>query len=91
MRYRIPHRLGWVVVPPKGEQPVAVYLMPLPDGDPHALFESAALIWTLAADGEADVAASLAELLSTPETELRDEVEDYLAHLVAAGLLEEVP
>lgn len=91
MSYRIPHRLGWVVVPPQGDEPVAAYVMPMPDGDPHALLGSAALIWTLAADGEPDVAASLAHLLDTPVGELRGHVEDYLGELVASGLLERSP
>lgn len=91
MSYRIPHRLGWVVLPPRNGDALAAYLMPLPDGDPHALYDTAALIWSLAADGDADVATSLADLLDTPVDEVRDHVEDYLAELVATGLLEESP
>lgn len=87
--YRIPTRLGWVVVPPTETDPVAAYLMQLPDGDPHALYGSAALIWTLAAEGEGDVAGSLAELLDVAVAEVSAHVEDYLAELVTSGLLVE--
>lgn len=90
MTYRIPHRVGHVTLPPEDGRHVAVYLMPLPDGDPVALHHTAALIWTLAAEGEPDVAASLAELLAVPAETVRDEVERYLADLVFQGLLEEV-
>lgn len=89
MSYRIPKRLGWVVLPPTDTDPVAAYLMPLPDGDPHALRGTAALIWTLAAEGEADVAGSLAELLDTPLDEVGEHVEEFLDELVSSGLLEE--
>jgi len=88
--YRIPHRLGWVVVPPRGAEPVAAYLMPLPDGDPHALFDTAALIWTLAAEGEPDVATSLAELMEVPVDTIRGDVAAYLDALIDHGYLEEV-
>lgn len=89
MSYRIPKRLGWVVLPPSDTDPVAAYLMPLPDGDPHALRGTAALIWTLAAEGETDVAGSLAELLDEPRVDVQEHVEEFLAELVESGLLEE--
>lgn len=88
MGYAIPDRLGWVVLPPDGEEKVAAYVMPLPDGDPRALHGTAALIWVLAADGDADVAAELAALLEVDVAEVREHVEEYLAELVASGLLE---
>lgn len=89
MTYRIPRRLGWVVVPPTETDVVAAYLMQLPDGDPQALYGTAALIWALAAEGEPDVAASLADLLAMPGSELRAHVDDYLRELVESGLLEQ--
>ena len=89
MAHRIPERLGWVVVPPAEGAPVAAYLMHLPDGDPQALHGTAALIWTLAADGEPDVAGALAGLLDTPRAEVEASVDAYLTELVAARLLEE--
>lgn len=90
MTYRIPHRLGHVTLPPEDDRPVAVYLMPLPDGDPLGLHGTAALIWSIAAEGDPDVPAALAELLAVPAETVRDEVERYLADLVFQGLLEEV-
>ena len=90
MTYRVPHRLGHVTLPPEGDRPVVVYLMPLPDGDPVGLHNTAALIWTIAADGEQDVAASLADLLADPVDTVLAEVEDFLAVLVAQRFLEEV-
>ena len=47
--HHIPHHLGWVVLPPSDTDPVAVYLMPLPDGDPVALDGPAAASWVRSA------------------------------------------
>lgn len=89
MTYRIPYRLGHVTLPPEDGRPVVVYLMPLPDGDPVGLHGTAALIWSIAAEGEPDVPAALAELLAVPVDTVRADVERFLTDLVAQGLLEE--
>lgn len=92
MRYRIPERLAWIVRPPAREgAEAAAYLLRLPDGDPLALTGSAALIWVLAADGEADVPGALAELLGVPHAEVAESASAYLTGLVEDGLLEVAP
>lgn len=91
MSHRIPHRLGWTIVPPQGDEPVAAYLLAMPDGDPQALRGTAALIWTLAAEGETDVAASLADLLEVGVDDVRADVDAYLDTLVEQRLLERAP
>ena len=89
--YRIPPRLAHVV--PDGDDglPSAVFLMRLPDGPPVGLQDSAAWVWLLAADGEPDVAAAVAELVGRPAAEMADEVNDFLDGLVGRGLIEAVP
>ena len=91
MTYTLPRRLGHVTLPPQDGRPVAVYLMPLPDGDPVSLHGTAALIWTLAAEGEADVPAALADLLAVDVHAVAADTHAYLDSLVEAGLLERVP
>ena len=91
MTYTLPRRLGHVTLPPQDGRPVAVYLMPLPDGDPVGLHGTAALIWTLAAEGEADVPAALADLLAVDVHTVAADTHAYLDSLVEAGLLERVP
>jgi len=84
----IPPRLGYVVNEPTGADPtLRVFLMHLPDGEPLALVGSAALIWALAADGEPDGPAALAELLSVPVDEIEDATRAYLDTLVVQALL----
>lgn len=92
MTYRVPHRVAYVVEDPVEPGATAtVYLLRLPDGHPHALRDSAAVIWAVAAEGEPDVAAVVAELLGEPVTQIEAAVADYLGVLVVQGWLEEVP
>lgn len=86
MTHRIPERLAWVAT--EGESEPVVYLLVLPDGDPRVLHGSAAAIWLVAADGEADVPGAVAELTGAPLEEVRGPTEEYLRTLVADGLLE---
>jgi hypothetical protein len=51
---------------------------------------SAALIWTVAADGEEDVSGVVAEAFGQPAAEIADDVETYLTYLVDIGLLSAV-
>lgn len=87
MTYRVPERLAWVIPERRDDEPLVVYLMPLPDGPPLVLRESAGLIWALAADGEADVPAAVAELVGRTLAEVGPTTEAFLADLVARGLL----
>ena len=91
MTYRVPHRLGHVVLPPEHDRIVAAYLMPLPDGDPVALHGTAALIWVVAAEGDPDVPAAVADLLGVEVDTIADETRAYLGSLVDARLLERAP
>ncbi len=88
MTYHLPKRLGYVVVDDAQSDPVTVYLMDLPDGPPLVLRDSAALIWLVAAEGDSDVAGVLAEAVGRPVGEIVGEVDEYLADLVARGLLQ---
>lgn len=88
MSYRRPERVASVVMPPSDERPVTAFLLHLPDGEPQALTRTAALIWVVAAEGDADVAASLAELVGESVSDIRQAVEDHLEVLVSQGLLE---
>lgn len=90
-RYGIPRRVAHVVPSESGHLPSTVFLMPLPDGPPQVLHESAAWIWLLAADGEPDVPAAIAELVGRPTEEVADEVNHFLDDLVGRGLLEFIP
>ena len=89
--YRIPPRLAHVVPDGGDRLPSAVFLMRLPDGPPVVLHDSAAWIWLVAADGEPDVAAAVAELVGRPAAEMADEVNHFLDDLVGRGLIEVVP
>ncbi len=92
MTYRVPRRVAYVVEDPVESGATAtVYLLRLPDGQPHALLDSAAVIWAVAAEGEPGVAAAVAELLGEPVEEIGAAVADYLGVLVAQGWLEEAP
>ena len=87
MRYRVPPRLAYVVDDQVAESPV-VYLMQLPDGAPLVLQGSGGAIWALAADGVDDVPATLAAAVDSPIEQIQDDVDGFLAELVARGLLE---
>lgn len=91
MTWRRPTRVGFDIVPGTDTDPVTVYLLHLPDGEPQALRGSAALIWILAADGEPDVADALASLLGVARDDIAADVDAYLDVLVAQGWLEEGP
>ena len=82
--FAVPSRLAFVV--PETEAP-QVFLMHLPDGPPFVLKDTAAVIWMLAADEEGDVAGAVGHVVGLPRDEVVDEVERYLADLVAKGLL----
>jgi hypothetical protein len=86
--YRIPRRLAHVV--PDGEPDPAdtVFLMPLPDGVPVVLRDTAAWIWLLAAHGEGDVAGAIEDLVGVDRGDIADDVTDYLVELVETGLLD---
>jgi hypothetical protein len=88
VRYRVPRRLGHVVVDDIASAPATVFLMDLPDGPPLVLRDSAALIWLVAAEGDSDVARTVADVVGRSLTEIEPEVADYLDDLVARGLLE---
>lgn len=67
-----------------------VYLAPLPDGPIVVLEGIGAVLWRLAIDegeSERDVAAAAARLTGTEAADIRDEVEAFLAELIARGLL----
>ncbi len=49
---------------------------------------SGGAIWALAADGVDDVPATLAAAVDNPIEQIRDDVDGFLAELVARGLLE---
>jgi len=87
--YRVPPRLGYVVPDAPEGGPLVAFVMPLPDGPAVVLRNSAALIWALAADGEADVPAAVAEMVGRSLEEVGPATRDYLVDLVAQGLLEE--
>lgn len=90
MTFRVPPRVGYVVHEPSPGDPTAkVYLMHLPDGQPVVLAGSAALIWVVAAQGEQDVPATVAELLDEPLASVEETTRRYLVTLVAQGLLVE--
>lgn len=92
MSYRVPARLAWIASEGRpGESGPLVYLLQLPDGEPQVLHGSAALIWIVAAEGDADVPCGVAELTGAPVDEVRDPTEDYLRRLVTDGLLEGAP
>ncbi len=61
-----------------------------PTDRPWCCTDSAAWIWLVAADGEPDVAAAVAELVGRPAAEMADEVNDFLDDLVGRGLIEAV-
>lgn len=91
MTYRRPARVAFVVVPPAGQSDEpAVYLMHLPDGDPHRLTGTAALIWVIATEGDPDIPTALAGLVGEPREEIASHVDRYLAELVEQGWLEGV-
>jgi hypothetical protein len=80
-----------VVVDDARERPVT-YLGRLPDGPIVVLEDTAAVIWVQAVAGEGpDVAAGVAASTGADVAEIRDSVEEFLAHLVAEGLLLRVP
>ncbi|MFW5471862.1 PqqD family protein [Knoellia sp. CPCC 206450] len=83
--YSVPERVAHVERDADGLP--QVFLMRLPDGPPVALEGTAALIWTFAAEGEADVATAVAKAVGLPREEIADDVEAYLVHLVETGLL----
>lgn len=87
MTYQVPRRLAWNIPERGDDDPLVVYLMPLPDGPPLVLRGIAGLIWALAIDGEQDVPAAVAELLDQPLEEVRPVTLEFLADLVARGLL----
>ena len=89
MRYRVPLRLGHVVVDDIASDPATVFLMDLPDGPPLVLRDSAALIWLVAAEGDSDVARTVADVVGRPLGEIEPEVADYLGELVSRSLLQE--
>ena len=95
MTYRAPLRLARFCDERPGETPSLVYYLRLvPGGETLALVDTAALIWEVAADGVADVPASVAEVVDIPVGEIEEDVTTYVATLVDQGLLEpldEVP
>jgi hypothetical protein len=86
--YRVPPRLAHVVPDDGPDAPVALYLMHLPEGPPQVLHDMGAWIWILAADGEADVPAAVAEHVDAAGHDVHTEVLAFLDDLVARGLLE---
>lgn len=87
MTYRLPQRLAWVAPERQADGPPLVYLMLLPDGLPLRFEGTGALIWLLAADGEPDVVASVAEATGEPVETVGAATREYLEYLVREGLL----
>lgn len=85
MPYDVPTRLAFVV--PDDVETPQVFLMPLPDGPPVVLHDISAVIWVLAADGEADVAAAVGEVVGVSPDEVEGDVAQHLEELVAKRLL----
>ena len=83
-RYGVPPRVAYVVADAGTPR---VFLMPLPDGPPLVLADTAAVIWILAADGERDVPAAVGDVVGRPREAVADEVDAYLADLLAKGLI----
>ena len=86
-KYRVPARVAHVVLDEALELPDTVFLMNLPEGLPLVLSGSAAWIWLVAADGEADVAAVVAEIAGRARGDVVTDVERFLEELVGRGLL----
>ena len=84
--YAVPARVAFVV---SRTEPTQVFLMPLPDGPPFVLKDTAAMIWVLAADGETDVPTAVGEVVDLPRDQVAADVESYLDDLVAKGLLQQ--
>lgn len=84
--YRAPRRVAWVAEEAEDGH-VTLYLMPLPAGEPVILRDLAAVIWDVAATEGDQVAARVRDLMSRPDAEL-NMIQDFLAELVEAGLLE---
>jgi hypothetical protein len=88
--YRRPDDLAFVIT--EDEDPPAAYLFPLPAGPANRLEGTAAVIWSLAVEGESDVPLAVAELLDDAEVgDIRSTVEDYLRYLLREGFIEEIP
>ena len=85
MIYDVPTRLAFVI-PDDAETP-QVFLMPLPDGPPVVLHDVSAVIWVLAADGEADVAGAVSHVVGRRRQEVNHDVTRHLEDLVSKGLL----
>jgi hypothetical protein len=88
--YRRPDDLAFVIT--EDEDPPAAYLFPLPTGPVNRLEGTAALIWSLAVEGESDVPLAVAEILEDTEVgSIRSTVEDYLRYLLHERFIEEIP
>ncbi len=86
--YRVPSRVAYVVVEEDSPSAGTIYLMALPDGQPAVLRGSGAVIWTVAAEGEEDVAGTVAELVGMTVEEVSADVERFIDELVTLGVLE---
>ncbi|GAA1799192.1 PqqD family peptide modification chaperone [Agromyces neolithicus] len=70
------------------EQNGAVYVAPLPDGPIVVLDGVAGVIWHAACAGDrATIAERVAEATDAAADEIRDDVDAFVADLVARGLL----
>jgi hypothetical protein len=89
--YARPAHVG-EVVQDRDDADVVVYLALLPDGPVQILNGVGSLIWleATATDTSDDVVNRVAALVERPPDKIRAEVDSFLAHLVEAGLLEQL-
>ncbi len=86
--YRVPWRVAYVVADEDSPSAGTVYLMTLPDGQPAVLRGSGAVIWMVAAEGDEDVAGTVAGLAGMTVEEVSADVERFIDELVTLGVLE---
>lgn len=87
MSYEVPEALAYCFASEADPADQRVFLVTLPDGHPVVLTGSAAVIWSVAASGVADVVAAVADDFKLEPVTIQADVEAFLADAVARGLL----